>query len=224
MRPVCFTQRIVRFLPNVHVRAEKMSTNQVDCVVGVVVVATWWGCCLMRVRSYFLVFVPTVREIRDFYREMQRTNRESITMYRFGIAGDLFEPTVSWVESCSRHAASATALGGRRRIQLWSVNQWAAPATANTSRRQLDRKRYVVDRPCCVCSACLNAVVHWAWHPNMKRGHFFCFFAPRSKSAKRKTLRQLAKRTNLSLLRINQTSFIATQLGTAIAIFGRFVF
>eukprot|EP01052_Picozoa_sp_SAG31_P017866 SAG31_NODE_1240_length_9167_cov_4.729599_10_plen_64_part_00 len=32
------------------------------------------GCC-------FLVFVPTIREIRDFYREMQRTNRESITMY-----------------------------------------------------------------------------------------------------------------------------------------------
>eukprot|EP01052_Picozoa_sp_SAG31_P035625 SAG31_NODE_4326_length_3354_cov_11.627035_2_plen_77_part_00 len=26
---------------------------------------------------YFLVFVPTIREIRDFYREMQRTNRES---------------------------------------------------------------------------------------------------------------------------------------------------
>ena len=34
------------------------------------------------VRSYFLVFVPTIREIRDFYREMQRTNRESITIYR----------------------------------------------------------------------------------------------------------------------------------------------
>eukprot|EP01052_Picozoa_sp_SAG31_P010354 SAG31_NODE_566_length_14037_cov_32.372148_2_plen_136_part_00 len=33
-----------------------------------------------QVRSYFLVFVPTIREIRDFYREMQRTNRESITM------------------------------------------------------------------------------------------------------------------------------------------------
>eukprot|EP01052_Picozoa_sp_SAG31_P056619 SAG31_NODE_16307_length_714_cov_0.826016_1_plen_60_part_10 len=26
-----------------------------------------------QVRSYFLVFVPTIREIRDFYREMQRT-------------------------------------------------------------------------------------------------------------------------------------------------------
>eukprot|EP01052_Picozoa_sp_SAG31_P004874 SAG31_NODE_207_length_20316_cov_20.465400_4_plen_1865_part_00 len=36
---------------------------------------------LLLVRSYFLVFVPTVREIRDFYRETQRTNRESITMY-----------------------------------------------------------------------------------------------------------------------------------------------
>eukprot|EP01052_Picozoa_sp_SAG31_P012033 SAG31_NODE_694_length_12769_cov_8.102447_8_plen_69_part_00 len=34
-----------------------------------------------QVRSYFLVFVPTIREIRDFYREMQRTNRESVTMY-----------------------------------------------------------------------------------------------------------------------------------------------
>eukprot|EP01052_Picozoa_sp_SAG31_P025502 SAG31_NODE_2238_length_6119_cov_3.847508_7_plen_430_part_00 len=33
-----------------------------------------------QVRSYFLVFVPTIREIRYFYREMQRTNRESITM------------------------------------------------------------------------------------------------------------------------------------------------
>eukprot|EP01052_Picozoa_sp_SAG31_P054227 SAG31_NODE_14317_length_814_cov_1.303497_1_plen_147_part_10 len=31
-----------------------------------------------QVISYFLVFVPTIREIRDFYREMQRTNRESI--------------------------------------------------------------------------------------------------------------------------------------------------
>eukprot|EP01052_Picozoa_sp_SAG31_P022595 SAG31_NODE_1804_length_7234_cov_3.340855_2_plen_191_part_00 len=30
--------------------------------------------------GYFLVFVPTIREIRDFYREMQRTNRESITL------------------------------------------------------------------------------------------------------------------------------------------------
>eukprot|EP01052_Picozoa_sp_SAG31_P020769 SAG31_NODE_1576_length_7838_cov_5.738468_8_plen_105_part_00 len=35
-----------------------------------------------KVRSYFLVFVPTIREIRDFYREMQRTNRESITVCR----------------------------------------------------------------------------------------------------------------------------------------------
>eukprot|EP01052_Picozoa_sp_SAG31_P049964 SAG31_NODE_11184_length_1057_cov_1.283925_1_plen_29_part_10 len=26
---------------------------------------------LVQVRSYFLVFVPTIREIRDFYREMQ---------------------------------------------------------------------------------------------------------------------------------------------------------
>eukprot|EP01052_Picozoa_sp_SAG31_P011184 SAG31_NODE_628_length_13432_cov_131.456086_12_plen_161_part_00 len=34
------------------------------------------------VRSYFLVFVPNIREIRDFNREMQRTNRESITIYR----------------------------------------------------------------------------------------------------------------------------------------------
>eukprot|EP01052_Picozoa_sp_SAG31_P030265 SAG31_NODE_3090_length_4687_cov_4.344377_4_plen_190_part_00 len=33
---------------------------------------------VVEVRSYFLVFVPTIREIRDFYREMQRTNRESI--------------------------------------------------------------------------------------------------------------------------------------------------
>ena len=35
-----------------------------------------------QVRGYFLVFVPTIREIRDFYREMQRTDRESITMCR----------------------------------------------------------------------------------------------------------------------------------------------
>eukprot|EP01052_Picozoa_sp_SAG31_P039573 SAG31_NODE_5514_length_2485_cov_1.728835_5_plen_194_part_00 len=35
---------------------------------------------IAKVRSCFLVFVPTIREIRDFYREMQRTNRESITM------------------------------------------------------------------------------------------------------------------------------------------------
>eukprot|EP01052_Picozoa_sp_SAG31_P024977 SAG31_NODE_2161_length_6297_cov_1.823169_7_plen_478_part_00 len=35
---------------------------------------------MTKVRSYFLVFVPTIREIRDFYRDMQRTNRESITM------------------------------------------------------------------------------------------------------------------------------------------------
>eukprot|EP01052_Picozoa_sp_SAG31_P041318 SAG31_NODE_6233_length_2108_cov_4.439522_2_plen_156_part_00 len=31
-------------------------------------------------RCYFLVFVPTIREIRDFYREMQRTNRESVIL------------------------------------------------------------------------------------------------------------------------------------------------
>eukprot|EP01052_Picozoa_sp_SAG31_P024575 SAG31_NODE_2099_length_6447_cov_8.302615_7_plen_191_part_00 len=35
---------------------------------------------------YFLVFVPTLREIRDFYREMQRTNRESVN--RVGKATD----------------------------------------------------------------------------------------------------------------------------------------
>eukprot|EP01052_Picozoa_sp_SAG31_P001851 SAG31_NODE_62_length_28678_cov_21.548270_22_plen_200_part_00 len=29
---------------------------------------------------YFLVFVSTIREIRDFYREMQRTNRESVIL------------------------------------------------------------------------------------------------------------------------------------------------
>eukprot|EP01052_Picozoa_sp_SAG31_P009732 SAG31_NODE_518_length_14674_cov_39.604803_8_plen_91_part_00 len=29
---------------------------------------------------YFLVFVPTIREIRDFYREMRRTNRESVIL------------------------------------------------------------------------------------------------------------------------------------------------
>eukprot|EP01052_Picozoa_sp_SAG31_P015768 SAG31_NODE_1022_length_10309_cov_9.623874_5_plen_103_part_00 len=36
----------------------------------------------VEVRSCFLVFVPTIREIRDFYREMYRTNRESVTMYQ----------------------------------------------------------------------------------------------------------------------------------------------
>eukprot|EP01052_Picozoa_sp_SAG31_P020832 SAG31_NODE_1583_length_7828_cov_1.884332_9_plen_286_part_00 len=35
---------------------------------------------LFKVRSYFLFFVSNIREIRYFYREMQRTNRESITM------------------------------------------------------------------------------------------------------------------------------------------------
>eukprot|EP01052_Picozoa_sp_SAG31_P022435 SAG31_NODE_1785_length_7278_cov_4.205321_7_plen_51_part_00 len=38
---------------------------------------------MLQVRGYFLVFVPTIsREIRDFYREMQRANRESATMYQ----------------------------------------------------------------------------------------------------------------------------------------------
>eukprot|EP01052_Picozoa_sp_SAG31_P023461 SAG31_NODE_1936_length_6871_cov_3.385854_1_plen_191_part_00 len=37
---------------------------------------------LGQVRGYFLVCVPTIREIRDFYREMQRTNRESVNLYR----------------------------------------------------------------------------------------------------------------------------------------------
>eukprot|EP01052_Picozoa_sp_SAG31_P012291 SAG31_NODE_716_length_12626_cov_7.493973_3_plen_151_part_00 len=41
----------------------------------------------MEVRSYFLVFVPTIREIRYFYREMQRTNRESITIHRAHLRG-----------------------------------------------------------------------------------------------------------------------------------------
>eukprot|EP01052_Picozoa_sp_SAG31_P037965 SAG31_NODE_4988_length_2818_cov_9.534020_1_plen_206_part_00 len=49
----------------------------------------WLALCVLRnrpaiaaigERCYFLVFVPTIREIRDFYREMQRTNRESITL------------------------------------------------------------------------------------------------------------------------------------------------
>eukprot|EP01052_Picozoa_sp_SAG31_P016283 SAG31_NODE_1073_length_10065_cov_2.176701_2_plen_437_part_00 len=40
----------------------------------------WTQIHTIQVRSYFLVFVPTIREIRDFYREMQRTNRESITL------------------------------------------------------------------------------------------------------------------------------------------------
>eukprot|EP01052_Picozoa_sp_SAG31_P033311 SAG31_NODE_3746_length_3928_cov_4.375555_1_plen_59_part_00 len=29
---------------------------------------------------HFLVLVPTIRETRDFYREMQRTDRESIIL------------------------------------------------------------------------------------------------------------------------------------------------
>eukprot|EP01052_Picozoa_sp_SAG31_P019641 SAG31_NODE_1442_length_8325_cov_5.564916_7_plen_221_part_00 len=35
-----------------------------------------------QVRGYFLVFELTIREIRDFYREMYRTNRESVTVYQ----------------------------------------------------------------------------------------------------------------------------------------------
>eukprot|EP01052_Picozoa_sp_SAG31_P030507 SAG31_NODE_3133_length_4638_cov_6.219432_7_plen_586_part_01 len=41
-----------------------------------------------QVRCYFLVFVPTIREIRDFYREMQRTNRESINHVQMQGTGD----------------------------------------------------------------------------------------------------------------------------------------
>eukprot|EP01052_Picozoa_sp_SAG31_P017452 SAG31_NODE_1194_length_9448_cov_9.896887_3_plen_294_part_00 len=37
-----------------------------------------------QVISYFLVFVRTIREIRDFYREMQRTNRESVNHVMLG--------------------------------------------------------------------------------------------------------------------------------------------
>eukprot|EP01052_Picozoa_sp_SAG31_P016321 SAG31_NODE_1076_length_10037_cov_8.357818_8_plen_136_part_00 len=33
-------------------------------------------------RGYFLVFVPTIREIRDFNPEIHGTNRESVTMCR----------------------------------------------------------------------------------------------------------------------------------------------
>eukprot|EP01052_Picozoa_sp_SAG31_P033561 SAG31_NODE_3811_length_3861_cov_3.645401_3_plen_216_part_00 len=42
------------------------------------------ACGAMRLGKgcYFLVFVRTIREMRDFYREMQRTNRESVTLYR----------------------------------------------------------------------------------------------------------------------------------------------
>eukprot|EP01052_Picozoa_sp_SAG31_P010475 SAG31_NODE_574_length_13967_cov_7.512042_15_plen_221_part_00 len=36
------------------------------------------GAQVNTVISYFLVFVPTIRDLRDFYREMQRTNRESV--------------------------------------------------------------------------------------------------------------------------------------------------
>eukprot|EP01052_Picozoa_sp_SAG31_P028311 SAG31_NODE_2722_length_5188_cov_6.223030_7_plen_326_part_00 len=59
-----------------------------------------------QVRRYFLVFVPTIREIRDFYREMERTNRESITMYsmaqswtRSGSAGLARRPQSRWIAS-----------------------------------------------------------------------------------------------------------------------------
>eukprot|EP01052_Picozoa_sp_SAG31_P030354 SAG31_NODE_3107_length_4667_cov_4.409807_3_plen_180_part_00 len=55
---------------------EVLLTNAADPATIVMI-----GALRMRqVRSYFLVFVPTIREIRDFYREMQRTDRESITM------------------------------------------------------------------------------------------------------------------------------------------------
>eukprot|EP01052_Picozoa_sp_SAG31_P054718 SAG31_NODE_14726_length_790_cov_1.234443_1_plen_83_part_01 len=38
---------------------------------------------LWQVRAVaFSVFVPTIRQIRDFYHEMERTNRESVTLYQ----------------------------------------------------------------------------------------------------------------------------------------------
>eukprot|EP01052_Picozoa_sp_SAG31_P043245 SAG31_NODE_7143_length_1778_cov_1.355569_2_plen_130_part_00 len=49
---------------------------------GLVQGALFGAQSLAQVISYFLVFVPTIREIRDFYREMQRTNRESINLCR----------------------------------------------------------------------------------------------------------------------------------------------
>eukprot|EP01052_Picozoa_sp_SAG31_P004801 SAG31_NODE_203_length_20490_cov_7.713256_14_plen_526_part_00 len=55
---------------------------------------------VMQVRSYFLVFVPTIREIRDFYRDMQRTNRESITMYSFWKVDQLSVENPSACSAC----------------------------------------------------------------------------------------------------------------------------
>eukprot|EP01052_Picozoa_sp_SAG31_P014149 SAG31_NODE_870_length_11338_cov_14.525047_1_plen_222_part_00 len=41
-----------------------------------------------QVRGYFLGFVPTTREIWDLYRDMYRTNRESVTMYQSMIGSE----------------------------------------------------------------------------------------------------------------------------------------
>eukprot|EP01052_Picozoa_sp_SAG31_P019087 SAG31_NODE_1379_length_8582_cov_17.482848_4_plen_298_part_00 len=68
-------------------------------------------------RSYFLVFVPTIREIRDFNREKYGTDRESVTMYRASRAG----PSES-----IEHRRGILAMAAERRIA-------AASVTASTS-------------------------------------------------------------------------------------------
>eukprot|EP01052_Picozoa_sp_SAG31_P002531 SAG31_NODE_90_length_26410_cov_175.663981_8_plen_243_part_00 len=66
---------ILRAQPNATIISISQNDDTTYCKTGADLMAT-------EVRGYFLVFVPATREIRDFYREMQRTNRESITMYR----------------------------------------------------------------------------------------------------------------------------------------------
>eukprot|EP01052_Picozoa_sp_SAG31_P007391 SAG31_NODE_352_length_17229_cov_9.658669_16_plen_229_part_00 len=67
-----------------------------------------------------LVFVPTIGEMRDFYREMQRTDRESVTLYRAaGTTGGF--PTA---RPATRYGAQRTARIGTATERLAGLRVW----------------------------------------------------------------------------------------------------
>eukprot|EP01052_Picozoa_sp_SAG31_P020586 SAG31_NODE_1555_length_7895_cov_46.107748_8_plen_447_part_00 len=84
---------------------------------------TWKNPEKGQVRSYFLVFVPTIREIRDFYRDMQRTDRESITMCQVHMFhGALWGWWAFTLKSVNQSANSFEfGYGGHQEARGWSV-------------------------------------------------------------------------------------------------------
>eukprot|EP01052_Picozoa_sp_SAG31_P012474 SAG31_NODE_731_length_12498_cov_7.368336_2_plen_475_part_00 len=98
--------------------------------------------------------MPTIREIRDFHREMQRTNRESVTMYTelngrkvrprpSRLALRPLEPTVGWGVSTAGRRYSAETAPSRRNHAL---GDWIARPQYR-SQQDLWEDRWRSDQP-----------------------------------------------------------------------------